>query len=248
VADVFVLLAGLVGLLLGGFYTVCVHRYVVGQAIHRPRPYCPHCLAPLSWLEMIPLASFLALRGRCGHCRGPISPRYPALELLSAAWAVLLAWRLGPGLAWVALMAVGGIFLVAAFIDLEIFILPDILTLPGFFVGLGAAHLALDATVPDSLVGAAAGVGLFWLSRLAYRKARSADGLGFGDVKLMAMIGALTGIKDLPLAILIAAAGTLAAFFLFRKPGQSTRDMRLPFGPFLCLGAMLVILRRLGVF
>ena len=239
---VFPWLAGFLGLIFGSFYTVCVHRYLKGQSIVRPGSHCPKCLNPLRWWENLPVLSFVILAGRCGHCRAPIPWRYPALELLSALWAVLLAWRFGPGLAWLLLMAVGGVYLVAAFIDLEIFILPDALTYPGAVLGLAAGVLALHQPVLDCLIGALVGAGLFWLLRLAYFKAKGVEGLGLGDVKLMLMIGAMSGWLGLPVTILLGALSALVISPVYMlASGQGTKA-RIPFGPFLCLGSMISIL------
>ncbi len=234
--------AGLVGLILGSFYTVCVHRYLTGQSIVLPGSHCPLCGRKLRAWENVPLLSFLILRGRCAGCKAPISWRYPLMEAASMVWAVALALRFGPGLAWVLLMAVGGVFLVASFIDLEIFILPDILTYPGILLGLATGVFALGVPLTDSLAGGAAGAGVFWLLRFVHMRARGVEGLGLGDVKLMGMIGALTGWMGLPPAILFGAVSALALAPVFRMlPREDDGPLRIPFGPFLCLGCMLAI-------
>jgi len=235
-------LAGLLGLVLGSFYTVCVHRYLTGASIVLPGSHCPECLKPLSWWENIPLLSFILLRGRCSACKTPIPWRYPLLEASSCAWAVLLALRFGPTLPWLMLMAVGGVFLVASFIDLEIFILPDILTYPGAVLGIATGIFGLGLTVEQSLLGAAFGAGLFWLLRFVHMRSRGVEGLGLGDVKLMAMIGGLVGWMGLPPAILFGAGSALVLAPVFRLGRTQEGPMRIPFGPFLCLGCMLAIL------
>jgi len=235
-------IAGILGLVLGSFYTVCVHRYLSGQSIVLPGSHCPACKRPLKWWENIPLFSFLLLRGRCSSCKTPISWRYPLLEATSCAWSVALALRFGPGLPWLALMAVGGIFLVASFIDLEIYILPNILTYPGAVLGIATGVFALGITWEQSLIGAAVGSGLFGLLRFVHMRARGVEGLGLGDVKLMAMIGGLTGWIGLPPAILFAALGALVLSPAFKFVSKETGPLRIPFGPFLCLGCMLSLL------
>ncbi|MFZ5428299.1 MAG: prepilin peptidase [Thermodesulfobacteriota bacterium] len=235
-------LAGIVGLILGSFYTVCVHRYLTGESIVFPGSHCPHCKRRLRFWENIPLLSFIILGGRCRGCKKAIAWRYPLMEALSLAWAVVLALRFGPTLPWLALMAVGGIFLVASFIDLEIFILPDILTYPGIVLGICTGIFALKLTPAQSLIGAAAGAGLFWLLRFVHMRTRGVEGLGLGDVKLMAMIGGLTGWMGLPPAILFGAASALVLSPVFRMASKDEGPLRIPFGPFLCLGCALALL------
>ena len=235
-------LAGLAGLILGSFYTVCVHRYLTGASIVLPGSHCPKCLRKLHWWENIPLLSFIILRGRCAGCKAPISWRYPLLEALSCAWAVAVAMHFGQWLPWLALMAVGGVFLVASFIDLEIFILPDILTYPGAALGIATGIFVLGLPPSASLIGAGAGAGLFWLLRFVHMRARGMEGLGLGDVKLMAMIGGLTGWMGLPAAILFGAASALVLSPLFKLASKEAGPLRIPFGPFLCLGCMLALL------
>ena len=256
-------LAGLLGLVLGSFYTVCVHRYLTRASIVWPGSHCPRCGRALRWWENIPLLSYLLLRGRCFGCKARISWRYPLMELLSMGWAVMSARLVaalfaGPGLpaapawlpdgfpawlpAWLLLMAVGGVFLVASFIDLVLFILPDALTFPGMALGLAAGVFSLGLPWDQSLIGAAAGAGSFWLLRFAHMRLRGAEGLGMGDVKLMAMIGALTGWLGLPAAVLFGAGSALAFYPLFRMAWKDKGPVRIPFGPFLCLGCALALL------
>jgi leader peptidase (prepilin peptidase)/N-methyltransferase len=260
---IFPWLAGLLGLILGSFYTVCVHRYLTGASIVLPGSHCPKCLRPLRWWENIPLVSYLILRGRCAGCKAPISWRYPLMEFLSMGWAVLSAKHVidhfvklhaahlaGAGLnglpglflPWLLLMAVGGVFLVASFIDLVLYILPDTLIYPGIVLGVATGVYGLGLPLDQSLIGAAVGAGLFWLLRFVHMRLRGIEGLGLGDVKLMAMIGALTGLLGLPAAVLFGAGSALFLSPLFRFNWREAGPMRMPFGPFLCLGCMLTIL------
>lgn len=234
--------AGLLGLVLGSFYTVCVHRYLTEQSIVLPGSHCPHCHHPLSWWENIPLLSYVLLWGRCRACKTAISWRYPLMEALSATWAVAIAVRFGPCWLWVALMTVGGLFLVASFIDLVLYILPDALTLPGAALGIATGILGLDLTMEQSLIGAIGGAGFFWLLRFVYLKTKGIEALGMGDVKLMLMIGGLTGWMGLPAAILFAGVGALAFSPFFVWGSKDKGRTPIPFGPFLCLGCMLALL------
>ncbi len=233
--------AAVLGLVLGSFYTVCVHRYLTEESIVFPGSHCPKCKHKLMPWENIPVLSYIFLRGRCGHCKTPISWRYPLMEPSSCAWATALALRFGPTLPWLLLMAVGGIFLVASFIDLVIFILPDVLVLPGIALGLAAGVFGLGLPVQQSLIGAASGFGLFWIVRFVHMRLRGMEGLGLGDVKLMAMVGAITGWAALPAAILFGAGSALLLAPAFRLSSKENGPLRIPFGPFLCLGCALAV-------
>lgn len=249
--------ATIIGLVLGSFYNVCIHRFLTGESIVFPGSKCPKCGHPLSWWENIPLLSFMLLRGRCRSCKRPISWRYPIVEFVSGVWALALAVKcvntvpvLWPDMVmvWVVYMVCGGIFIIASFIDFDSFILPDILTLPGAVIALGGAWFFLrpvygTPTLVESLIGAAAGALVFLVLQQLYKKIKGTDGLGTGDIKLMLMIGALLGWKGLPVAVTAGAVVALvASVFYMLRPGSKAMQTMVPFGPFLSLGAMLYIL------
>lgn len=241
-------LALLLGLLLGSFYNVCVHRYLSGESIVFPGSKCPACGHKLSWWENIPLLSFALLLGKCRACKKPIRWRYPALELLSGLWAFGLALKYGPSAVWALYMLVGGILLVASFIDFDAYILPDFLTLPGAAIALAGAYFILrpalgGPSLVDSLIGGLAGAGVFLALQRIYRKLKGVEGLGTGDIKLMLMLGALLGWRPLPIAITAGAVSALgASVYYLLKPNAPALQTMVPFGPFLSLGAMLYIL------
>ncbi|MEF2145430.1 MAG: prepilin peptidase, partial [Desulfovibrionaceae bacterium] len=240
--EIFAPLAFLLGLIMGSFGTACVHRWLNELSLIRPlRSICPDCGAQLAWWENVPLVSWLLLRGRCSHCGKPISLRYPALELLSGLWALALAEQYGPGAAWAALLVLGGMLLIASFIDLESFLLPDVITLPGtvlalltatFLLGPGSGVESWLANGKTALLGAAIGGGFFWLLRLLYQLFRGAEGLGLGDVKLMLLIGALVGPQGLPLTILLSGVSALLASILYLLRSGKGGRTPIPFGPF----------------
>ena len=234
--------AGLLGLCLGSFYNVCVHRYLSGESIIWPASHCPACGHLLSWWENIPLVSYLLLRARCRSCQGLIHWRYPALELLSGLLALALAWRFGLSLSWLIYMVFTGIFLVASFIDLESFLLSDILTYPAGVLAL-ATPFFLPVSWLETWLGSGCGAGIFLLLQQIYLRVRGIDALGTGDIKLMISLGALVGILQLPLMIFLSAMSGLVAslVYLRRSPAQGLRTA-IPFGPFLCLGALLTLL------
>lgn len=238
--------AGLLGLILGSFYTVCIQRYLLGGSIVGPRSHCPQCGKPLAPWELVPLLSWLALRGRCAGCRQPIDSLYPAVELASGLWAALLALRFGlltPP--WLAHMAVGGLLIVASGIDLKAYILPDMLTKPGIVLAGCLSVTLLDLTPLDMALGAVTGGGVFQALRLGYRWLRGREGLGGGDVKLMVLLGAWLGWQALPQVLLLASltAIPLAIVQTFSSGSGDDQDPPIiPFGPFLSLGAMLHVL------
>ncbi len=244
-AIAFLILSAVAGLVLGGFYASCAFRYVNRISLFNPlRPVCRHCGRTLALWESIPLVGFMLLCGRCRVCFESIGLKYPLTEMFTSLWAVALAFKFGPSPAWLVFMLFGGIFIVASLIDLEIYILPDRLTLAGIPLAFASAWLVLGMDWRVSLAGSLLGGGSFFLLQRLYRLIRKGEeGIGTGDVKLMFLIGALLGPSSLPLVISIASLGALAAslYFIFR-PGNAGFRTRIPFGPFLCLGAMFSIL------
>lgn len=238
----FVFMAFVLGLCLGSFYNVCVHRYLTGQSILWPGSHCPSCGHVLSWWENIPVLSYLFLRARCRSCRKVIHWRYPALELVSGLLALALAQKYGPGWGWVLLMILAGMYLVASFIDLEECILPDILTFPAVPLAL-LSPLVLPISWLDAVLGSVCGAGIFLLLQQFYSRFRKMEGLGMGDIKLMLSLGALTGLTFLPLMILLSAlSGLLAAVPQLLGPGGNGLRTAIPFGPFLCFGTFSALL------
>lgn len=238
----FPVLALILGLILGSFYNVCVHRYLTKQSIVRPGSHCPHCGHVLSWWENIPVLSYILLWARCRSCKTAIHWRYPAVELFSGILALLFAWKFGPSWTWLVYMIFIGIFLVASFIDLDSFILPDILTFPAAGLAL-ASPIILPVDWGETLWGGFAGAGVFLLLQQGYLRWRKLDALGTGDIKLMLSLGALVGLSMLPLMILLSALSALlvSLFYLRQQSSQGLRTA-IPFGPFLCLGCILVLL------
>jgi leader peptidase (prepilin peptidase) / N-methyltransferase len=239
---VFPAFAGLLGLLLGSFYSVCASRGAEGHSIVRPRSHCPHCGHQLRPWELVPILSYLALRGRCSGCGKHISLLYPLIELASGLWAVLLALYFGPSVWFLAYLVLGGLFIVASAIDLKVFLLPDYLTYPAALLGIGIGVLQPSVGPWLALLGAGVGAGIFWILAAAFRAAKGFDGLGGGDIKLMLSIGGVVGVLGLPYAVLIGSlAALLASPFYLCGPGRG-RSMPIPFGPFLCFGGMMQIL------
>ena len=248
--------AGVLGLLIGSFLNVVIHRVPDGQSVVTPRSACPHCAAPIRWFDNIPVVSWLVLRGRCRDCGGPIAVRYPLVELGTGAAFALVAWLLLPGvlgasgalqttgaaLALLAFLYLAAISIALALIDIERHRLPNALVLPAYLVGavlLVPAALLLGE--PGRLLTAGIGLlalGGFYLALALFRP----DGMGMGDVKLAGVLGLFLGWLDLaPLVVGGFAAFLLGGVFgavllLVRRAG---RRSRIPFGPWMLLGAWL---------
>ncbi|MBI3292998.1 MAG: prepilin peptidase [Elusimicrobia bacterium] len=240
------LLAILLGLALGSFATVAIHRLPLNQSLLVPRSHCPHCRTPLKWYDNLPLLSFLVLCGRCRVCHHRISWQYPVVETLSALLAVGAA-RGYPSQPWLLL---GGIFvvtnlLVASFIDLRVRLIPDAIsfTLIGFGVASAGVNPLLGQTWTErlgaSLLGmAAGGGGLYAVAMLGGIVFRT-DALGGGDIKLLAGLGSLLGWSGVVGTVLIASSLGAAIGLMLLMLGKIHRKTAIPFGPFLSLGAYL---------
>lgn len=243
-ADLFVTaLAVVLGLVLGSFSTCVIHRFLAGKSILSPaRSFCPSCGRSLTWSENIPVVSYLLQRGRCRGCGAPIGARYLLVELACGLWFGVLAWRFGPSWALAVYAAFGWMCITAGTIDLEIFLLPDILTLPAAVLAWPAAALLLGRGWQEPLVGALIGAGFLWVLRFVHMKLRKVEGLGLGDVKLMLSIGALCGPLALPLVFVLAGVAALAGSLVYlRRPDADGLKTAVPFGPFLALGAMILL-------
>jgi len=229
------------GLILGSFLTVCIHRLPQGMSIVRPASSCPSCETPIHFYDNIPVVSYLLLRGRCRHCGHGISPRYPLVEILTGLLSLALALRYGPGWTYFLTLAFVSALLTVSFIDLQHQIIPDVISLPGILVGL-AVSFTPWGLVPwtDAALGAVLGGGSLLAVAWGYRLVSGKEGMGLGDVKLLAMIGAWMGWKELPFIILIASlAGILIGGTALVVSRKGLR-VRIPFGPFLSLAAVLV--------
>jgi leader peptidase (prepilin peptidase) / N-methyltransferase len=231
------LLAGLLGLTFGSFLNVCIYRIPRSESLAFPASHCPSCQHPLRWFDNVPLAGWLRLGGRCRDCRQPISVMYPLVE---AATGVLFAagcWYYGVSLLLVARLVFACAMIVLCVIDLQHRILPNVITLPGIVVGF-LFSLVLPPGWLASLIGIAVGGGLLLLVSEVYLRVRGEEGLGMGDVKMLAMIGAFLGWKLTLLTLVLSSlVGSLVGLGMIaaRKGGLK---YALPFGTFLALAAI----------
>ena len=227
------------GLAIGSFLNVCIYRIPEKRSIVRPPSSCPHCGERIRFYDNIPLISYLFLLGKCRHCHRPISWQYPLVEALTGALSLFLYIRYGWSFQYLFSLAFGTTLVTISFIDLKHQIIPDILSLPGILAGWAVSFFFSNGFWLDSLIGSAAGGGALFLVAFVYEHLTGREGIGGGDIKLLAMIGAWMGWRALPLILLISSltGAVIGAIFLLLA-GRGYRA-RIPFGPFLSLGAML---------
>lgn len=259
----FILLAGLIGLLVGSFLNVVIHRLpkmmerewqqqcaeLNGQTIDAspsynlivPRSACPHCNHAISALENIPVISYLFLRGKCAGCAASISPRYPIVEAISGLLSAYAAWHFGFGLAGVAAITLVWALIALTFIDFDTQLLPDSITLPLLWLGLLLNLGGTFTSLPNALIGAVAGYLILWSVYWAFKLTTGKEGMGYGDFKLLAALGAWLGWTMLPLIILLSSlvgAVVGVALIIFAKHG---RNIPIPFGPYLAGGGVIAL-------
>ena len=238
------------GAIVGSFLNVVIHRYPREESIVLPPSHGPHCQARIRPYDNIPILSWLILLGRCRACREPISARYPLVELANALFYLAVYQRTGPSPGFFAVAALVSMTIVLVYIDLEIQILPDVIDLPGAAIGLivGMTHmgalysgLLLSKTLLESVAGAALGAGALLALSLAYKLVRKIEGMGLGDVKMMAMLGATLGWEPLLMLVLIASvAGTAIGLPLAFRRAEGMK-VAIPFGVFLGLAFLVVL-------
>jgi leader peptidase (prepilin peptidase)/N-methyltransferase len=235
-------LAFLFGAIIGSFLNVCIHRLPGRESIIWPASRCPACRQPIAVYDNIPLASFLWLRGRCRACGARISLRYPVVEFVNGAGYSLLLWQFGPGWPAVIYAALFSALLVVTAIDLEHQIIPDAITLPGLGLGLLSASTVLPVGFWNSLAGILVGGGLLWILAWLSPYLFGKEGMGGGDIKLLAMIGAFLGWRPVLLTVMVGAVvGSVVGVGLIGLK-VLRRDEYIPFGPFLALGAVVALL------
>ncbi len=213
-----------------------------------PRSRCPDCGQPVRALDNIPVLSWLWLRGRCRHCGRPISLQYPFVEALSALLAVAVIARYGAEPYALLVIAFSWVLLAAAVIDLRTTLLPDNLTLPLLWLGLLAAVAGLSPVTPTAaIIGAAAGYLILWTLYHVFRLVTGKEGMGYGDFKLLAALGAWVGWQGLPLVIILSSAvGAIVGLGMIALQGRD-RAAPIPFGPFLAAGGWIALLWGEGI-
>ncbi|MGD0274581.1 MAG: prepilin peptidase [Syntrophales bacterium] len=230
-----------VGAAIGSFLNVCIWRLPREESIVRPPSHCPSCDQPIRFYDNIPIVSFLLLRGRCRSCGVSISWRYPLVEGLTAIMALLLFWKFGLSFQYLASFVFVAVLVVITFVDLDHQIIPDIITLPGIPLFLLAAVFIMNISFRDALIGMAIGGGLLYLIAFSYEFLTKREGMGGGDIKLLAMLGGFLGWQSLWVILLVSSlSGALVGLALMIARGADLK-YAVPFGPFLAIGAMTYI-------
>jgi len=263
------LVAALFGLLVGSFLNVVIYRipkmmqresdnYVAQESgkepphtdrynLMVPRSACPCCGHQITAMENIPVISWLALRGNCRNCKAPISARYPAVELLTGVLAGVLVWTFGSGLAGLATLLFLFLLIAMTFIDIDTQLLPDDLTYPLLWAGLLLNINGTFVPLQDAVIGAAAGYLVLWAVYWLFKLVTGKEGMGYGDFKLLAALGAWLGWAMLPTIILLSSVvGAVVGISLivFAKRG---RDKPIPFGPYLAAAGLIALLYGTGI-
>lgn len=234
-------LIGMLGLAVGSFLNVCIYRLPRGESLVHPRSRCPQCGRPLAWFDNVPLASWLALRGRCRQCGGPIAGRYPLVELVTALVWILIAVMTPPGMLLASRLVLATALIVLFMIDLEHQILPNVITLPGIAVGFLFSLVAPPGPV-SSIVGILLGAGILYAIAAGYYLLRGEEGMGMGDVKMLAMLGAFLGWKAVLLTLVLSSFAGAIVGVLLMVVSRENLKYALPFGTFLALGALVAML------
>jgi len=229
------------GLCIGSFLNVCIYRLPVSKSIVHPRSMCPSCGSPIRFFDNMPIISYVFLQGKCRQCKTKIPLRYPIIELLGGLFALGSYLKFGLTLDAVIYFAFIASLLIVTFIDLDHRIIPDSITLPGIPICLAASLVLSDTTFVDSILGIIAGGGSLFLVAWTYNLITKKEGMGGGDIKLLAMIGAIIGWKGVLFTIFVSSlVGTLTGLAVM---AQTRKGMKLavPFGPFLSIGSIAYI-------
>lgn len=231
----------LVGLIVGSFLSVCVHRLPRKESLLCPASHCPACGVPVRWYDNIPLVSFLLLMGNCRGCGSRVAWRYPAVEALTGLLFLLTVWRFGIGARSVVLLIFLCALVVVTFVDLEHQIIPHAITLPGIPLGLIGSLITLDPSPRDAAAGALIGAGLVYLFAVYAEIAFQRESIGGGDVNLLAMIGAFLGWRLMLVSFVLAIGASACLSLGLIATRVLTRKDQIPFGPFLALGAVIAL-------
>lgn len=262
----FILLAGLLGLIVGSFLNVVIlrvprmleiewqqqareilepdreHAPPATYNLILPHSHCPKCKTEIKPWQNIPVISYLLLRGRCGNCKEPISLRYPAIELLTAGLSMLVAWQMGFGLATGGMLVLTWALICLSMIDADTQLLPDIIVLPLLWLGLILNSFGVYTDLNTALWGAVAGYLSLWSVYWLFKLVTGKEGMGYGDFKLLAMLGAWGGWQVLPLTILLSSlVGAILGLIILKARGANN-STPLPFGPYLAIAGWIALI------
>lgn len=231
----------LFGLSLGSFLNVCIYRIPLKKSIINPPSSCPRCGERIRFYDNIPLISYILLMGKCRDCRESIPIQYPIVEAVTGLLSTALFIRYGLTPQYILFLLFVASLVVISFIDLQHQIIPDIISLPGILIGLIISFFVTSISWVESLFGIIGGGGFLFLVAIIFEKLTGKEGMGGGDVKLLAMIGAWMGWKTLPFVVLISSlAGMVIGGGSLLLTGKGLR-VKIPFGPFLAIGALVYL-------
>lgn len=232
--------APLIGACIGSFLNVVIYRLPLGQSVVSPPSRCPKCGYGLKWYDNIPVFGWLLLGGRCRQCKNKISIQYPLVEFITAALFLLVVWVTPPGALLVSRLLLVCILIALFSIDLEHQILPNSITLPGIVIGVLLSTIAPPG-LRDSLIGVVVGAGILYAIAWGYYLWRREEGLGMGDVKMLAMVGAFLGWKAVLVTLVLSSfSGALIGVALIASQ-RGNMKLALPFGTFLALGTLVAM-------
>lgn len=235
------------GAVIGSFLNVCIYRVPLGASVVSPPSSCPACSARIPFYLNIPILSYIVLRGRCSSCKAPFSARYPAVEALTGLMAVFAFMKFGPTPDFLIYFVFICALIVITFIDLDFQIIPNVISLPGVAAGFAASFALAGLTVADSAIGIAAGGGILYAIAYGWHLFTGREGMGGGDIKLLAMIGAFLGWKGVLLTLFLSSfSGALIGGVLMMAFGKDSK-YAIPFGPFLALGALIYLFFGEGI-
>ena len=227
------------GMCIGSFLNVCIYRLPTSKSIaDPPRSICPSCKSPIRFYDNIPVLSYIWLKGRCRNCDAPISFRYPMVELMNGIVAMGLFFKFGLSLESLVYFVFISSLLVITFIDLDHQIIPDIITLPGIPMGLVASFALPTITFKASALGLLIGGGSLWFVAWAYNLIARRDGMGGGDIKLLAMIGTIIGWQGVIFTIFASSVVGSCIGITMMLIKDKNMKYAIPFGPFLSIGAI----------
>jgi len=234
-------LAFVLGAVIGSFLNVCIARIPENKSVISPPSHCPQCLMPIRWYQNVPIFSYLLLRGRCAGCGLPIPIRYLLVEAITGVLFTYVFMRFGIQWATILCWVFVSLLIAITFIDLDHQIIPDLLSLPGIGIGLTGSILLPWIPWTDSLLGILLGGGLLYLVALGYEVLAKREGMGGGDIKLLAMLGAFLGWQAIfPVVLISSLLGSLIGIpWMLLKKEDST--FAIPFGPFLAVSALIYL-------
>jgi len=230
------------GTIVGSFLNVCIVRLPTHQSVVTPSSRCPSCKQPIAFYDNIPILSFIILRGKCRKCKDPISYHYPLVEFLAGLFSLIFMISYGPSLNYAVYFTFSTALITITVIDIKHQIIPDIITLPGIAIGLLISFLSSNLSFLDSLIGTVAGGGSLLLVAGGYYLFTKKEGMGLGDVKLLAMMGAFLGWRSILFIIVVGSFSGALVGITVMLIQKKDRRYAIPFGPFLSLGALSYLL------